>query len=131
MFLLQVQFSSCGITQKARLALDITAHLENVADANGTKVIKLYHFGMCNSDLKSILEEFTKPDSCTRFLISTIAFGIEINIPGYTGGTENNGRLLVGGRKGRSGWKGSTGKNVCFQSISAKLLRGNQDTGHE
>ncbi|KAH3770935.1 hypothetical protein DPMN_172234 [Dreissena polymorpha] len=63
----------------ARLALDIAAHLKDAAD--GAKVFKLYHSGMCNSDLKSILEEFTQPDSCTRFLISTIAFGIGINIP--------------------------------------------------
>ncbi|KAH3730056.1 hypothetical protein DPMN_056034 [Dreissena polymorpha] len=54
-------------------------------------VFKLYHSGMCNSDLKSILEEFTQPDYCTRFIISTIAFGIGINIQdiSYTGGHQN------------------------------------------
>ncbi|KAH3693637.1 hypothetical protein DPMN_081076 [Dreissena polymorpha] len=36
---------------------------------------------MCNSDFKSILKEFTKPDNCTRFLISSIALRIGINIP--------------------------------------------------
>ncbi|KAH3844245.1 hypothetical protein DPMN_086501 [Dreissena polymorpha] len=40
----------------ARLAFDITAHLGNAADANGTEVFKLFHSGMCSSDLKSIME---------------------------------------------------------------------------
>jgi len=51
------------------------------AEAWNNKLFSFYHSSMPNEDLKDILTEFRKPDSNTRLLIATVAFGIGINIP--------------------------------------------------
>ena len=45
------------------------------------KLISEYHAEVSDEDKARILEEFRKPDSVIRCLISTVAFGIGIDIP--------------------------------------------------
>lgn len=70
-----------GITQMSRLAIDIMGELGQSAYVGNEKIFKMYHSGMSRADLDGILASFADPESKSRFLIATIAFGIGINIP--------------------------------------------------
>ena len=45
------------------------------------KMIAQYHAELHDADKSRVLEEFTKPDSIIRCLVSTVAFGLGIDIP--------------------------------------------------